>query len=153
MRSFSGLYYFVRLLVLITAYLSMKLSTGGEWLSDDMWFPIGTVFLTMAIVIALTKPYKKNYMNTLDVLLLSNLALLSYAIISSRFNLSLTIPITMLIPIVVFFLTFLLRLMVPLVNCLSTSAKVLINIQKILWRSVCKSASTNEGECLLIHPN
>ena len=115
MRSFSGLYYFVRLLVVITAYLSMKLSTAGEWLSDDMWFPIGTVFLTVAIVIALTRPYKKIYMNTLDVLLLSNLALLSYAI-SSRFNLSLTIPIMMIIPIVVFLLTLLLRLMVPLVN-------------------------------------
>ena len=138
MRSFSGIYYFVRFLLVLTAYLCQKLSKDNEWLSEDMWFPIGTVFLTIAIVIALSRPYKKSYMNILDTLLLSNLALKSY-VISSKFNTSLTITILMSIPIAVFFLTILLRLIVP---------KMLQ-----MWRPVCLASGTNERQSLLIHPN
>ena len=80
LRSFSGLYFFLRMIVFLVAELSYKWLKVNDnvWLIDEMWFPTGTVFMITALTIAIIKPYRKNYMNYLDALLLSNLALICF---------------------------------------------------------------------------
>ena len=108
MRSFSGLYFLLRTLVYLTGFLSVKLSKDNIWLSNNMWFPAGSLFLIITLSIALVRPYKKAYMNYLDTLLLSNLAVACY-VISSGFNMLLMTSILFLSPIVAFIVTILLR--------------------------------------------
>ena len=76
-RSFSGLYFFLRMALYLLGLLSDRLLkvNNNNWMSDAIWFPIGTVFMITALTVALIKPYQKNYMNYLDALLLSNIAL------------------------------------------------------------------------------
>ena len=44
-------------------------------MTDVIWFPSGAVLMITAVTVALIKPYQKSYMNYLDALLLSNIAL------------------------------------------------------------------------------
>lgn len=71
-----------------------------------MWFPVGTVFLITPLTI---KPYQKAYMNYLDTLLLSNLALCCYVMTSEIHVLLITRIILFLTPIAIFILTTLVR--------------------------------------------
>lgn len=83
MRSFSGLYFFLRIVVYMTAYISHKLLYPPKSLSlKGIWFPTATVFMITALAIVFIKPYKIAYKNYLDALLLSNLALFCYMIAS-----------------------------------------------------------------------
>ena len=77
LRSFSGLYFFLRMAVFLVGLLSGVLLkvNNNIWMNDAIWFPIGAVFMITALTVALIKPYQKNYMNYLDALLLSNIAL------------------------------------------------------------------------------
>lgn len=101
MRCFSGLYFFLRFLLYLVGYVSDKLTDNDVTLSDKMWFPFGSVFLTVGLTVALCGPYKKKYMNVMDSLLLCNLAIQCY-IISSSFNMKLMLTISLLVPIVFF---------------------------------------------------
>ena len=77
LRSFSGLYFFLRMALYLLGLLFDRLLkvNNNIWMTDVVWFPIGTVFVITALTVALIKPYQKNYMNYLDTLLLSNIAL------------------------------------------------------------------------------
>ena len=77
MRSFSSLYFFLRMAVYLTAFVSRKILTTHRSLAGS-WVAAGTVLFIMALIIALIKPYKAAYMNYLDTILLSNLALMLY---------------------------------------------------------------------------
>ena len=98
MRSFSGLYFFLRILVFLTGQLSSKISKS----LNEIWFPMATVCLITAFIVALLKPYKKAYMNYLDTLLLSNLALLGY-VVSADFHTLHVTRILFVTPIAMFF--------------------------------------------------
>ena len=78
LRSFSGLYFFLRMAVfllgLLCSYRRLKVN-NNIWTTNAIWFPTVTVLMITALTIALIKPYQKNYMNYLDALLLSNIAL------------------------------------------------------------------------------
>ena len=76
LRSFSGLYFFLRMAVFLVGLLSDRLLkiNNNIWMTDAIWFPIGTVLMITALTVALIKPYQKNYMNYLDTLLLSTIA-------------------------------------------------------------------------------
>ena len=76
LRSFSGLYFFLRIALYLLGPLSDSLLkiNNNIWMTDAIWFPTGTVFMITALTVALIKPYQKNYMNYLDALLLSNIA-------------------------------------------------------------------------------
>ena len=108
MRSFSGLYFFLRMVAYSTGFLCHRILNHTGFLSD-IWYPIGTVFLTVALVIALIKPYKKAYMNYLDTFILSDLSMLCYLMSSQSPILLLTVRILLLIPIATFIAIVLLR--------------------------------------------
>ena len=64
MRPFAGFYFILRYLLIILYVISYKAILTQ--------FPAASLTLfTSAVVIALTRPYKKVYMNVLDTLLLS----------------------------------------------------------------------------------
>ena len=95
MRSFSGFYFLLRVLAYFTPILSFKIERMNECYS------LGTIFLSSALIIALIKPYKKMYMNYLDTILLSNIALMCYTL-SSGFCVLLMARGLLLSPIIIF---------------------------------------------------
>ena len=112
MRSFSGLYFFLRMATYLVGVLSYRFLkvTDNIWLINEIWYPTGTVFLITALTIALVKPYQKSYMNYLDVLLLSNLALCSF-VMTTDIPTLLIIRILFITPISIFILTTLIMLL------------------------------------------
>ena len=98
MRSFSGLYFVLRIVVCLLPSLSSHVT-------KDFLFDTGAIFLIVALFVALAKPYKKAYANILDVFLLSDLALLCFYTSpwSTWFSEMIVIPrILMMIPLVIF---------------------------------------------------
>ena len=80
MRSFSGIYFLLRIMI----YLAEAISRIT--LEFDPTLARGFVFSVTALVIALSRPYKKSYMNIMDSILLSHMATLCYIISSSSNN-------------------------------------------------------------------
>ena len=76
MRCLSGLYFIVRFIPFL-----IKLATNllSRYYTVKHWYFSGTLFLAIALMVALARPYRKPYMNYLDVLILSDLALIYYA--------------------------------------------------------------------------
>ena len=113
MRSFCGLYFFLRMAVFIVGLASYRLlrsHTENIWMINETWFPSGVVFMLTALMIALVKPYQKAYMSYVDVLLLSNLALCCFVATSKDLVfIFLTIKILFALPILTLILTVLLR--------------------------------------------
>ena len=78
MRSFSGLYFALRILLPLF-FITRRLL--------PQWSYEGILFSSAAILIALVRPYKKIYMNVLDTLLLSLLAMNCHLLsISSNYS-------------------------------------------------------------------
>ena len=104
MRSFSALYFFLRILILL-GVLFLKLLSGPGQL---VWFPTGSIILISAILIASCKPYKKTYMTVADTLLLTHFGLLCYLMsVACLFNEKFIWPfvkVLFLIPFAVFVL-------------------------------------------------
>ena len=64
MRSLSGLYFFLRMVIYIvglTSYRLLRGYTDNIWLFNEVWFPTGAVFLLTALTIAIVRPYQKAY--------------------------------------------------------------------------------------------
>ena len=111
MRSFSGLYFYLRMVVFIVGQASYRLLKGYSeniWLFNEVWFPAGTVFLLTALMIAFIRPYQRPYMSYVDALLLSNLALCCFVTTSKIFILP-VIKILFAVPMVAFILIVFLR--------------------------------------------
>ena len=72
MRSFSGLYFFLRFVVLSASYLCHAILRTAPMAG------ITTIFFATTIITAIAMPYRKAYANYLDILLLSNLTVLCY---------------------------------------------------------------------------
>ena len=100
MRSFSGIYFLLRIMI----YLAEAISRIT--LEFDPTLARGFVFSVTALVIALSRPYKKSYMNIMDSILLSHIATLCY-IMSSNNKPRLFLPVMQIIiflPFMAFFL-------------------------------------------------
>ena len=69
LRSLVSIYFFLRVLLSVVAVNPIPPSVGFSILVF--------IYLACSILIALTRPYKKPYMNIIDTLILANLALLS----------------------------------------------------------------------------
>jgi hypothetical protein len=82
MRSFSGIYF----LLIIIIYSAEAISE--ETLNLDPDFVRGFVFSVAALIIALSRPFKRKYMNIKDCILLFHMATLSYNIIASTTSLN-----------------------------------------------------------------
>ena len=74
MRSLSGLYFILRGVVMISHELQLVNLRENTWLFRTLIFSIVT------LVYSYIKPYKKWYMNLIDILLLSLLAFLSFMV-------------------------------------------------------------------------
>ena len=70
MRSFSGLYFILRGIIIASHELQLIK------LRENSWFYRTFILCSIALVISYIKPYKKWYMNLIDTLLLSLLAFL-----------------------------------------------------------------------------
>ncbi len=77
MRSFSGIYFILRIIVYFAEIISRAT------LNLDQYLTRGFVFSVTALLIALIRPYKKTYMNVVDTVLLSHMATFCYIIAST----------------------------------------------------------------------
>ena len=71
MRCFSSLYFLLRPVVIFMYYARLY------HLWNHMWIVSTILFVSLALLIAFVKPYKKTYMNVSDTLILALLSLLS----------------------------------------------------------------------------
>ena len=81
MRSFSGIYFLLKIIIYSAEILSRIT------LNLDQHFAREFVFIIAALLITLSRPYKKTYMNVMDTILLSHMATFCY-IIASTSNLN-----------------------------------------------------------------
>ena len=98
MRHFSGLYFILRIMPFLIKLIIWPFSTFH---ATTHWYYSGTVFFAIALIVGITKPYKRTYMNYLDTLILSNLAVLYYSFAFGTHMLQL-IRTLLIIPISVF---------------------------------------------------
>ena len=78
MRSFAGLYFFLRFITFFFR-INKHITVGA------VWSYLVFIFLVCTILIALVRPYKKMYMNAIDTLLLADLTLLCH-LFTSRYS-------------------------------------------------------------------
>ena len=99
-RSFSGIYFFLQIVVCFIYSLSHAI---GPHVGVSPWFGSGTVFFIIILVVTIGKPYQKNH---LDTLLLSNFMILFYVLSSGTSSqvvvrTLITTPITAFITIII----------------------------------------------------
>ena len=80
MRSFSGLYFLLRIIPFVINLVAQQLFKVYH--AVYRWYFHGTVFFAAALIVALAKPYQKAYMNYLDSLILFDLALIYYTFLT-----------------------------------------------------------------------
>ena len=78
MRSFSALYFYLRIGIYLVAAVFTRLLK-----EKHAWFSTGLVSLSIAFVIVSIRPYKMKYVNIVDALLLINYALVCFAMVTS----------------------------------------------------------------------
>ena len=100
-RSFSGLYFFFRVMVYSVAYLSQFIGKHHDHLS--YLYGASIFLLITTLIMALVQPYKKAYMNYLDVLLLSILTVQSFTLSlhSTKPVMQLVVRVLLVIPFAV----------------------------------------------------
>ena len=100
MRSLSGLYFFVRILVIVVYGISNIL----QWSNNDPWLSRSILVLITYLIVSLLRPYKKTYMNVLDTLLLTHLVIAchlfsSCCAFSNHFRYVISIIVVLAIPL------------------------------------------------------
>ena len=107
MRTFSGFYFLVRILVVLIPQLLFTT------LGLEIWLVRGTTFLFAALPIALCRPYKRTYMNVSDTFLLSHLALLCHIVSSNTkgVRIRVLLQIVILTPFAIFLLFLIIRVL------------------------------------------
>ena len=100
MRSFSGLYFFLRIAAYICALLSLL---AILYLHINHWLSIGILLFFMTLTVTITKPYRKAYMNYCDIAILSHLAIF-FCVLSSGRHAPLLARTLVNIPILIFVL-------------------------------------------------
>ena len=105
MRFISGLYFILRIMPFMIKLIIRPVS---EYHAFVHWYFSGTLFFITALTVALVKPYNKVYMNYLDTLILSILALIYYTFLS---GVSMLLPIRILlaVPISAFIIAMVLK--------------------------------------------
>ena len=80
MRSISGLYFgmaFTALIIVVLFHVVSKYIYVGQWCT------IGIVLFITTLIVTIAKPYRKPWMNYMDILLLSNYVILCYMLSSA----------------------------------------------------------------------
>ena len=99
MRRFASLYFFLRLVVCSLPRLADFTSK-----SIHHFYFIGTFMLTITLVVALARPYKKTYMTILDVVFLSTLTVTCYTLALNPHGILLTVRILVAVPMILLIL-------------------------------------------------
>ena len=104
MRSFSGLYFFLRMMVFFVAFLSDYVGRFFMHVPELHIYSVGVLLLITTLTMALVKPYKKVYMNYLDVLLLSIFTVLccTVSLSSTWHNIQIIAKVLLVVPLVLF---------------------------------------------------
>ena len=80
MRSFASLYYFVQWLFFIIRFTELPSLRGIYVNASDILFTV------IGVLVAVIQPYKKTYMNKIDVLVLANLGLFFHSLDECRYR-------------------------------------------------------------------
>ena len=131
MRCISGFYFLLRIMPFLIKSTTRPLHVSVVHHAFVHWFYSGTLFLTAALTVALVKPYQKVYMNYLDTLILSNLALIYYTFLSGV-SMLLTVRILLAIPITIFMLIMVIKLMRYATKPLSKCTCSMLVIRKLI---------------------
>ena len=91
MRSLSGMYFFSMIVMFLIAGMFQDLEKVIYSKLIKVQFSIGVSALIMLLIVATTKPYKKMYMNHMDTLLLSCLALQYFTMACELYQVTLTL--------------------------------------------------------------
>ena len=105
MRSFAGLYFVVRIVILVPNVLGGLIHIS----QDDAFYLRDVILSTAAILVALCRPYKAAYMNVIDALFLTHLGLSchlisSYAGFEDESNFVIAIEVVFALPFIGFVL-------------------------------------------------
>jgi hypothetical protein len=139
MRSFSGLYFILRMAICLIAQICRKIQSSYRSFAV-VWISAGTAFFIVALLIALIKPYKVAHMNYLDTFLLSNLALMLYLFAATvPYMINIT-RILLLSPMVGFLLIILYNKFGIKAACLKPAKKVLRLSSNIIAQNVISEA-------------
>ena len=142
MRSFSGICFLLRIII----YLSESISRAT--LKQDKYLTCGFIFSVTALLIALSRPYKKTYINIVDTLLLSHMATFCYIIASTgilnhKFPIFLALIYVMIaLPVIITFLLTVSRMTCGILKkCLqwSSFATVCLTCLKTVRMKLCGS--------------
>ena len=126
MRSFAGFYFILRYLLLFSDIHS----SSHKFMSSPFSF-VSILFTVSAIVMALTRPYKRMYMNVLDTLLLSLTAILCHLLSTepTAAEDTLTTSIITLIPATVFWIYIISIIIYKVYKCCFSRRKTTVTTQ------------------------
>ena len=136
MRCFSGLYFILRIMPFLIKLIVQPFSI---FYATIHWYYSGTVFFAIALIVGITKPYKRAYMNYLDTLILSNLALLYYTFVYGA-HMLLSIRILLTIPILVFITYMIIKTIkigrsLPQCTCFKLVMRKIISLKTVTFSS------------------
>ena len=117
MRSFAGLYFIVRVMLLCSSSVIDVIGVAN----NDPYFWRNVVFTMTAVVIAICRPYKKTYINVLDILLVAYLGLLCHLMsaessFSVRENVAYTFDVVLAFPFFCFILFFVVKAVIKVLK-------------------------------------
>ena len=120
MRSFAGLYFVVRIMWFSTNLVGGIIGVANS----DPYFWRNTVLTVAVLLIAICRPYKKMYMNILDILLLAYSGLLFHLMsaedsFSVRENVAYTFDVVLAFPFFCFILFFIVKALKKVFTCKS----------------------------------
>ena len=147
MRSFAGFHFVLRVILFVTKPL-------GDWLlfaNYDPYFMRNIVLTSASVITSLCRPYKKMYMNVLDVLQLAHLGLFCYLMSAHQSfelqsNFILTATVMILLPLGGFMLLILARLFQQVTQV----HRIRVLAMKFKqWLSVFSRSSANEARPLV----
>ena len=107
MRGFSALYFYLRIGIYFVAAVFAQLLKENH----SIWFSTGLTSLSIALTIVVIRPYKRNYMNYVDTLLLMNYALLCFAMAPNSNIRDGLVRFLIETPAIIFILVILLRIL------------------------------------------
>ena len=149
MRRFSSFYFFLRIFLCL-------LAVSARYIKHNVlsrYYLTGTLMLFTTLVFAFAKPYRKSFMNYLDVLLLTNFTLVSYTLSLQSNNPSVSEATRILIaaPIVILILYKVLKTIHDAIRYVSKSCDCkapLKNFVEYFKKSRIFKTATEEGPLL-----
>ena len=158
MRSFSGLYFAVRLILIFASAIIGDLLIS----KNDLFLLRNIIFTITTLLVALCRPYKKAYMNVLDTLLLAHLGIFchlmsSYAGFQDQANFVITYEVMTALPFAGFVIFFLVQALqkvskTHVVQMLFRKCKGLCCLSAIQNIHTCITRSSNDNQNLIVQP-